>query len=494
MPKADELWKQLSDFWGIYTLILGAIMVILGIQLIVMGLAYGVLDLVCFSLPVLALGSLLVAVMLKDRMFHRVFYRPANPNYYIPTGYEQPRHEQSGYEQPGNNLPGNGSGSGYDDHYTDVRDRYGSDRYGKDNYEGDKREEDKYGDNRYGDERYGHGYASSPAADYSAPYYGGYGQGYNTPYVGIPYLTYVQYFRKTLSIPTIRPLLIIFLISIAGGSFVLLIGGAALTLFPVFFIIAFTFPSFIWISYVYHKDILEPESRHGIFLALAWGMFSTLFALIPNVLGLFYLDMIYSTGIAMMITAVVIAPLNEEFFKPLGIRKVRDEMNTELDGLIYGVSCGMGFAIIENFTYELGFLFSGDSPAVLWTFGAFIRGLGSTIIHAVGAGFIGFSYARMRMHHRDIKNKEHHGIKSFYNLSIPAAYLVAVALHAGWNGSASIPEFMDGMYGILLSIAGHIIVFIAAFYLLRSLANEGIRRDMERHGNVPYANPVEINR
>ena len=316
---------------------------------------------------------------------------------------------------------------------------------------------------------------------YLPPYYSGYGQPYGSPYYGVPYITYVQYFRETLSIPQIRSLLVIFIISIIGGSTVLLLGEPYIFMFPVFFIIAFTFPSFIWISYVYHKDILEPESKHGIFIALSWGMFSTIFALFPNSVAAYY---------SLVFAAVVVAPLGEEFFKPLGIRRVRSEINSELDGLIYGVSCGMGFAIIENFTYELTFLFSGDSPIEIWALGSFIRGIGSTIIHAVGAGLIGFTYARLKIMKRQARYLQQPIRASLYNLSLPMAYVVAVLIHAAWNGSASIPEFLDTTEGLYLSLFGHILTFLVAFHIIKSLANEGIRRDVERHSGNAYKNRI----
>ena len=460
MPGKEKVITQISDFFNLYTLIFGAIMVVLGVQLIILALALGPIETVCFSIPLLLFGGLLVYIMLQDKVYHRVFYRPAYYPYYSLPGYTQPAYSPPPPPPPPPDYQGEPPPpSDSDIPYARPASPQNALR------------------------------VRPPV--YYPPYYGGYGHGYGSPYFGIPYITYVQYFRETLSIPQIRSLLIIFLVSIIGGSVVLLVGGPYIFLFPIFFIIAFTFPSFIWISYVYHKDVLEPESKHGIFLVLSWGMFSTLFAIFPNTLSAYYFELLYSSGIALIITAVVVAPFNEEFFKPLGLRRVRGEMNSELDGLIYGVTCGMGFAIIENFSYELGFLFSGESPAVIWTFGSFIRGIGSTIIHAAGAGLIGFTYARLRI----LKMKQRNGLippgESIYDLSLPAAYLIAVGLHALWNGSASLSSIFDNVTGIILSFGGLIVAFIIAFHIIKSLANEGIRRDMERHGRRGYVNPVQ---
>ena len=57
---------------------------------------------------------------------------------------------------------------------------------------------------------------------------------------------------------------------------------------------------------------------------------------------------------------------------------------------MYGVACGMGFAIIENMLYELFILLYTDrcmDP------NAFVRGIGSTVLHAVGPAAIGFAVA-----------------------------------------------------------------------------------------------------
>ena len=633
MNKNEEVYHKLSDFLGLYVLIFGAIMVILGVQFIIIGLALSQIEAVCFSIPLILIGGILLGVMLQDKVYHRVFYRPAYPEYYSQPYYQsQPAYPpapsssyppapssshasspsypppptssyppapppsyppSSGYppaptrpppppilprtarpppvpqvprppplpdhplpptpsitrppplpanepvssfdddwnQEPDEEIPyarelghtGSGdtiiqenvSHDGYDredvSHDGYDREDVSHDGYGREDvsHDGYGRENVNHNGYEWGDARsdkdipyaspvsqggpaYSYPSASLPAPPaYYPPYYSGYGQAYGTPGYTIPYVTYVQYFRETFSIPQIRSLLIIFLISIVGGSVVLIMGEPVIYLFPIFFIIAFTFPSFIWISYVYHKDILEPESKHGIFIALTWGMFSTLFAIFPNTLSVAYLDIYYPATIALVITAVVVAPINEEFFKPLGLRRVRGEINSELDGLIYGVTCGMGFAIIENFSYELTFLFSEDAPIVVWTIGSFIRGIGSTIVHAVGAGLIGFTYARIKIAKRKHAVDPGSGGSRLYGLPLILAYLMAVGLHAAWNGSASIPELFSTDLGVIASILGHLLVFTASFHIIKSLANEGIRRDAERHRGVQYLNPVE---
>lgn len=434
MDTKDKISRKLSDLISLYVLIFGALLVILGIQLTIYLAIMSSISVVWIGVLLLILGAFIVSIMLKDQIYSRLIFRPAYPP---PAAPPHAPIIPTARPMPGEPAP-------------NIRN-----------------------------------VSSPPYPSYRPPYYAP-PPSPGVPYFSVPYITYIQYFRETLSIPHIRTLLYIFLISIFGGSMVLVAGFPWVMTFPIFFIIAFTFPSFIWISYVYHKDILEPESKHAIFLTLTWGMFSTIFAIFPNTIA----DILYGG----MVAAVLVAPFNEEFFKPLGIRRVAKEIDSELDGLIYGVTCGMGFAIVENFSYELSFLFIGESSIVAWSVGAFIRGLGSTIIHAVGAGLIGFTYARIKLEKKGNMNP-HEPVSwrknPLTNLSLIGAYLVAVFIHMCWNFSASISELWDALPAIPLSILGHLLTFSMAFYIIKFLANEGIERDMIRHKGASYVHPIE---
>ncbi len=109
----------------------------------------------------------------------------------------------------------------------------------------------------------------------------------------------------------------------------------------------------------------------------------------------------------------------EELCKALVVVLIVQEVNSRYDGLIYGVTAGMGFAMMENLTYSIGALAAGSG----WGIVTLIRGLASTIGHGVTAGLIGYAVGAY------INPDRRTGFGT-----VALAYLGAVGLHAGWNG------------------------------------------------------------
>ncbi len=268
--------------------------------------------------------------------------------------------------------------------------------------------------------------------------------------------------RRPLILPQANRLLAVFLVSIIIGGLSLALspvtGGLTLLLFLPAFIIGFSFPSLIWISYVYSFEKRHILPSKAVLTALVYGMLSTIPALIVNTAaGQYFGEGAGASLAVLLVTAALIAPLTEEFCKPWGLYLVRGEVRGPLDGLIMGVTCGVGFALIENITYELSFVFTGQSAAALWTLGSLARGLGSIMVHATGAGMIGYAYGRYRA--------------GGDALLIPLAYLAGVGLHSLWNGSSTLLDSVSwGTAGTL----GFMIVFaLCTFILLNHLIRTG---------------------
>ena len=126
----------------------------------------------------------------------------------------------------------------------------------------------------------------------------------------------------------------------------------------------------------------------------------------------------------------VIAPLVEELLKPIGLIFVMKRLRTPYEGVLYGVACGMGFAIMENLLYELFILIWYGAD--VWTINAFVRGIGSTVLHAVGPAAVGYALA--------LSNQ----MQTPQSKTLPLAYLFGVIMHGLWNGFATMPFIMDG--------------------------------------------------
>ncbi len=326
--------------------------------------------------------------------------------------------------------------------------------------------------------------------NYNPNYYPGYYPAYPgyTPYRTVRFYSFMKH---TLDIPRMKTLFVIFIVALVVGFLSLSIGGLLVFLFPFCFFISFSFPSLMWISYVYHQGQRNLESRDAIFKALLWGMISTIPAAFINTSFGYFL-----TGTLSVLVAIAVAPVNEEFFKPLGLNFLKFDINNRIDGLVFGVTCGMGFAMTENLLYGFNSLLTG---AAGWSINSFVRGVGSTIIHAIGSGLIGFMYAsfylKKKMASREqmlehmsqdtgqeVDNMphsqkisfvhtivdEHMAIKSSSLEKLFVVYLVAVAIHSGWNTLATIVTYGSVYFSLLILV----IMFLYAglmFLLLKYL-------------------------
>lgn len=269
--------------------------------------------------------------------------------------------------------------------------------------------------------------------------------------------------RQVLQLPKSGIIFFLFLVSLALGLIALTERGPFLFLFPIAFVIAFAFPGLIWVSYIYSRTITSPEPQRLVLIALAWGMFSTLPASLLNDLGSRMVEVNQDAllgngdfGTPELILVSIIAPLVEELLKPIGLLFLMKRLKTPYEGVLYGVACGMGFAIIENMLYELFILIWYGPDA--WTLNAFVRGIGSTVLHAVGPAAIGFAIAYSKQMNKPLK------------LNLLYAYIFGFVMHAAWNGFATLPFLKSGQsweYLSYLLIA--IMIVLCLIFIVKSL-------------------------
>tara|TARA_B100001245_G_scaffold191308_1_gene149546 strand:+ start:132 stop:1469 length:1338 start_codon:yes stop_codon:yes gene_type:complete len=276
---------------------------------------------------------------------------------------------------------------------------------------------------------------------------------------------------RQLELPAAKWLLLGFLMAIALGVAVLAERGNWLWLFPLAFIAAFSFPALLWVSYIYRRTRGEPEPQRMVLIALSWGMFATLPASLLNDAGgrLLAADpMLMLEGGAFgrpeILLVAAIAPLVEEALKPLGLLFVLDRLKTPYEGVLYGVACGMGFAMMENMLYDLLVLIWYGADA--WTINAFARGVGSTVLHAVGPALVGFALALSQ-----------HSSWSAERI-VPATYLGGVIIHGAWNGAATLPFIYPGDTQMAtVSWAALGLVLVTCLALVRELLRRGVTYD-----------------
>ena len=147
-------------------------------------------------------------------------------------------------------------------------------------------------------------------------------------------------------------------------------------------------PGLAWLYFFYKKDKYEPEPTRLVLLAFFYGAlaiipvgiiefpFSNSIANPPNLLTLLFLS-------------VVVIGITEEVAKFAVIRYTiyrSEEFNEVMDGIIYSVSAGLGFATLENFLYSVVFgLRVGIARALI-----------TSLLHASFSGIMGYYLGRAK--------------------------------------------------------------------------------------------------
>lgn len=171
-------------------------------------------------------------------------------------------------------------------------------------------------------------------------------------------------------------------------------------------------PSLLWLRFFYTRDKHDPEPK---------GLIAKLFVI--GALPVAFVAGILNTAVFMVVTggevdtvagagsflllAVVIAPVVEETLKYLGTSRGarrHKAFNEPVDGMIYGTTVGLGFAAAETIDYLInayqGFGPLGtpielcDAGAECFLAAAFLRGLGSAVLHATASGIAGYGLSR----------------------------------------------------------------------------------------------------
>jgi RsiW-degrading membrane proteinase PrsW (M82 family) len=243
---------------------------------------------------------------------------------------------------------------------------------------------------------------------------------------------------------------LVLLASSAPGALVI---GVVLAALPVGPVIA----AFLWL------DRYEPEPLRLLGAAFGWGaVVATAAALVLQALDQFFL------GTPDDWSAAIVAPITEEAAKGLFILLLlwmrRHEIDGVLDGIVYAGMVGVGFAFTENILYLGAAYMGGDDagPGGLGSaIGVFVvRGIFSPFAHPLFTAFIGVGIGYAVVARPGVNRV----------LAPLVGYVLAVAAHAVWNGSAF---FAGGRYFVLT----YVVMMVPAFLLLVGFATWARRRE-----------------
>jgi RsiW-degrading membrane proteinase PrsW (M82 family) len=203
---------------------------------------------------------------------------------------------------------------------------------------------------------------------------------------------------------------------------------------------------------VYKEDKIEKEPASLIRKLLLAGFVSVIPALILEIIGSMILDGLFGgvrSYLYIALDAFLGTALIEELVKYFPLKKLtwkNPEFNFTFDGIVYAVSVGMGFAIIENIAY------------------VFSNGLGNALMravtaipgHAVFAVYMGYYYGCA-------KKSEAEGDDAGVKRLLKKALWVPVFIHGFYDFCL----MSDSLLLILLFFVFIIILFIKTYKNLK---------------------------
>ena len=154
-------------------------------------------------------------------------------------------------------------------------------------------------------------------------------------------------------------------------------------------------PMVIYAFIVWRLDRWEKEPVPLLIAAFVWGAIpAVIFAIIAqSILGLAVADIPEDESLLVQIyQASIVAPVTEEVIKGIGLLAIfllfRREVDSVLDGLIYGSMIGFGFSAVENILYFFG---QENVGALLLL--VFLRAFVFGMLHALFTGLFGVGLA-----------------------------------------------------------------------------------------------------
>jgi len=206
-------------------------------------------------------------------------------------------------------------------------------------------------------------------------------------------------------------------------------------------------PSLAFLWYFYHKDKYEPEPKRYVILTFIYGSIVSVF------IAVFFETAIFMYLHSSILTVALVAAFVEEPSKALVIRAPynANQMDGIMDGVVYGVAAGLGFAATENLLYGIGY-----GPEI-----SIMRALLTPIAHGVWTATIGVGL----------------GMKSVKeNVNIVPFFLIAVVLHFLWNYSAFLAE-TNNIFFVATALLILVNIVMVAFFV-----KKGLEEDKAKYG------------
>lgn len=197
-------------------------------------------------------------------------------------------------------------------------------------------------------------------------------------------------------------------------------------------------PPIVYTIWIRNTERCHRQQWFSIFVCFLWGAtIAVIASLILEIILQIPLTSSFSDGdLTSLLAAVVIAPIAEEFSKPLALRlrSVKRNLVELEDGLIYGAVAGLGFSATENLLYGYSFLSEGF---VIFLILMAMRSFGGCLLHASATALTGYGFGKTVL-----KQASFFGVIPYF--------LLAIVLHGLYNFVVSY-EFFGVLSGLILA-------------------------------------------
>jgi len=252
-------------------------------------------------------------------------------------------------------------------------------------------------------------------------------------------------------------------LAIAGGlgmalAALLVLLFAGVEVGPVAFataVVLALLPVPLWVALALWIDRYEPEPRWMIATAFFWGAsFAVLIALILNTAGELIVGAAAGADAAALYGYSISAPVVEECAKAFVIfllyRRRRSEFDGIVDGIVYAIMVGLGFAMVENVLYYGRGAYEEGLEGAIVIF--VLRGLLSPFAHPLFTAMTGIGFG--------IASRS---ARRWVRFVAPTLGLIgAIVLHSVWNTSA-VEGLIVGVYFLfMVPVFGAVTVLVIA--------------------------------
>lgn len=245
--------------------------------------------------------------------------------------------------------------------------------------------------------------------------------------------------------------------------------GLYLAGFVIAALIALAFLFWVRKTEIYEREpwssVLLAFVLGGAIVTLAAAAVSIIFQIPPRDFGDF---LPFDATVQGAVVAIIVAPVLEEGAKALAMFLMRRRLVEVENGIVYGASVGLGFAMVENVLYFYGAVNAGGAEGLALM--AIARAFSTTVMHMATGALIGYGMALY------LRPSGEGARKAWWPY-----LLAAIAVHAVFNSLASVQMFIpDDMTKMFVTIVfGVLIGGVLAWYVFLQLHKRLKQLDLE---------------